>query len=228
MRALAIGLAASIALAGAARAGPAEPYDDGTHWIGPDFATLKQKWPHDAAGRLLYGKVELDCGVGADGSAADCKVLSAEPPDPRQIKAALSLAGLFKARARTFERAVIDLDLSIDEDVESLEEPDPAQIRAFWPPAAQGAEGSATLKCIVTADGRLTACSVLKETPAGLGFGAAALAASPSYRFKPAKRLGEPVETDLILSLAFASGVEPGLAAPDGLGEPPPTPATRP
>jgi len=214
MNTLAIGLAASIALAGAARAEPVEPYDDGAHWIGPDFATLKEKWPHDPAGHLLYGKVELDCGVGADGSATDCKVWSAAPPDPRRIKAAFDLAGLFKARDRTFERATINLDLSIDEDVESMKEPDADQIRAFWPEAAKGVEGSATIRCTVTSDGRLAACAVLKETPAGLGFGAAALAASPSYRLKPAQKMGQPVETDLILSIAFVAGSEPGLETP--------------
>ena len=209
-------MAASIALAGAARAEPAEPYDDGAHWVGPDFATLKARWPHDPAGHLLYGKVELDCGVGPDGSAADCRIWSAAPADPRQIKAALDLAGLFKARDRTFERAIIDLDLSIDEDVESVKEPDVDQIRAFWPETAKGVEGAATIRCTVTTDGRLAACSMLKEAPVGLGFGAAALAASPSYRFKPAKKLGQPVETDLILSIAFRLGSEPGAdAAPD-------------
>jgi TonB family protein len=216
MKASAILLAASMALIGAARAEPAEPYDDGTHWIGPDFATLKAGWPHDRAGRLLYGKVELDCGVGADGSATDCKVLSARPSDPRRIKAAIGLAALFEARDRTFERAVIDLDLTIDEDVEAVKEPDADQIRALWPDAARGVEGLATLKCTVTADGRLAACTVLKEAPAGIGFGAAALAASPIYRFKPAMKLGQPVETDLILSIAFVAGSEP------------PTPSTKP
>jgi hypothetical protein len=209
MKAFEIALAASIALGGAARAKPVEPYDDGAHWIGPSFEALKTKWPHDAAGHLLYGKVELDCGVAADGSASDCKVLSANPPDPRRIKAALGLAALFKASDRSFDRAVIDLDLSIDEDVESLKEPDAAEIRALWPEEAQGVNGAATLKCNVTTEGRLAACSVLKEFPAGLGFGAAALSAAPGYRFKPAMKLGQPVETDLILSIAFVSVAGP-------------------
>jgi TonB family protein len=219
MKAIATALAASVALFGAARSGPVEPYDDGAHWIGPSFETLKAKWPHDPAGHLLYGKVELDCGVGADGSATDCKVLSAKPSDPRRIKAALDLAALFKASDRTFDRAVIDLDMSIDEDVQSLEEPDAAQIRALWPETAQGVNGAATLKCTVTTEGRLDACSVLKETPPGLGFDAAALSAAPSYRFKPAMKLGRPVETDLILSIAFVASAEP---------QPSPTPATKP
>lgn len=46
-------------------------------------------------------------------------------------------------------------------------------------------EGQVNLVCTVEADGRASGCSVLEETPAGQGFGDAALAAMETARFSP-------------------------------------------
>lgn len=60
--------------------------------------------------------------------------------------------------------------------------------------AAQGVDGQATITCTVTIHGALTRCSVESESPAGLGFGAAALALTPQFLMTPATRNGVPVE----------------------------------
>ena len=46
-------------------------------------------------------------------------------------------------------------------------------------------EGRVNLVCTVEADGRASGCSILEETPAGQGFGEAALAAMERARFSP-------------------------------------------
>nr|WP_240454742.1 energy transducer TonB [Caulobacter sp. 17J65-9] len=65
-----------------------------------------------------------------------------------------------------------------------------------FPETALRAEVSGTvlLNCRVTVDGTATNCAVLEETPAGFGFGEAALQASSRFRFKPATYQGRPIE----------------------------------
>jgi TonB family protein len=55
--------------------------------------------------------------------------------------------------------------------------PDAADLARYYPPAAfeRGTEGHSTMRCTVTAQGTLTSCVVISETPAGVGFGAALL-----------------------------------------------------
>lgn len=56
----------------------------------------------------------------------------------------------------------------------------------------RGISGTAYLVCRVQRNKHLRNCSVLKETPAGSGFGAAALAASPKFRIYPPEVDGKP------------------------------------
>src|SRR5947209_581694 len=53
-----------------------------------------------------------------------------------------------------------------------------AAVLAFYPPAARaaGIEGQATIRCTRNAHMAMQACTLVSETPAGQGFGAAALA----------------------------------------------------
>ena len=73
--------------------------------------------------------------------------------------------------------------------------PTNAELRQVHPPEAfrkrQG--GQATLNCKIRIDQRLEDCVVVEESPSGLGFGRAALAASTYFRFEPPVRAGSPV-----------------------------------
>jgi TonB family protein len=62
--------------------------------------------------------------------------------------------------------------------------PTPAEMNAVYPPAAAKANlaGSATVECTVDASGLLADCAVVGESPAGSGFGAAAMALSPKFQ----------------------------------------------
>ena len=52
--------------------------------------------------------------------------------------------------------------------------------------------GHVLLRCRIRPDTRLEGCRVVEETPAGAGFGAAALAASTYFRFRPPTVDGRP------------------------------------
>ncbi len=56
--------------------------------------------------------------------------------------------------------------------------------QAAWPEAARkaGVGGHAAANCAVEADGRLTDCRIVNESPAGQGFGKAAISLAPLYR----------------------------------------------
>jgi protein TonB len=65
--------------------------------------------------------------------------------------------------------------------------------RAYPADARQaGIAGSAAVECVIAPDGRLHACSVVSETPAGHGFGRAALKLAPAFRAGSATASGWP------------------------------------
>jgi protein TonB len=78
--------------------------------------------------------------------------------------------------------------------------PDARDLERAYPPRAleNGIEGSATLVCLVTTQGTLTACDVATETPTGQGFGKAALKLAPDFRMVPKTEDGVPVEGGVV------------------------------
>lgn len=72
--------------------------------------------------------------------------------------------------------------------------PTPEEIAAVYPPGARkaGVSGVATIDCNVTVDGKAIDCRVDSETPAGQGFGAAALKLSGTFRLTPRMVDGRP------------------------------------
>jgi hypothetical protein len=78
------------------------------------------------------------------------------------------------------------------------DKPDGGQMAGAYPDNTHQASGRATLQCRVKADGRLTGCKVLAETPAGLGFGKATVTLGRYFRMEPIGQDGKPVGGKLV------------------------------
>jgi TonB family protein len=76
---------------------------------------------------------------------------------------------------------------------------------AIWPGAAYraGAEGRVVLTCRIDVHGLAELCGVKSESPAGQGFGAAALQLRPTFKLKPAMGPDGPVETQVDIAVKF-------------------------
>jgi TonB family protein len=92
----------------------------------------------------------------------------------------------------------------------------------YYPETArrQNIAGAAKISCQVSTTGPLHDCKVLSETPPGMGFGAAALAASVSFRMSPEMRGGQAVEGQVIIPISFTPPTprQAGAAAPTAKG----------
>jgi TonB family protein len=78
--------------------------------------------------------------------------------------------------------------------------PDAEQMASYFPPAAlaQHASGRVRMTCKVRANGTLTDCAIVKETPPGLGFGQATLAVAKYFKMRPTMMNGRSVEGAMV------------------------------
>lgn len=86
-----------------------------------------------------------------------------------------------------------------------LKKPNLQDIMAVWPAEAlkRGLGGKALIACMVTVQGSLRACRVESETPAGAGFGGAALTLANQFLMRPARQDGVAVESTVRIPITF-------------------------
>jgi len=95
--------------------------------------------------------------------------------------------------------------VAADSNADWVRKPDANTLTNAWPRQAPGnIPAHVRLLCRALPTGDLSDCRVLDETPRGEGFGAAALGVSSTFKMKPATRDGSPVESSVIIPVAFA------------------------
>jgi TonB family protein len=83
---------------------------------------------------------------------------------------------------------------------------------SVWPAEAmrRGIGGAAKIECVVSAEGLLHDCDLLSESPAGIGFGGAALLLSRLFEMRPATRNGVAVAgASVVIPFKFYKPDEP-------------------
>lgn len=109
--------------------------------------------------------------------------------------------------------------VSADTDPSWRRRPTPGELLAVWPRAAleKGVGGKATISCKVSLQGALYDCTVVSETPPGLGFGGAAIALTPQLLMNPPTHGGKPVAGGSVrIPINFESPGRPQLIAGGG------------
>jgi TonB family protein len=214
MRAIWIGLGMALAVAAVAEAGSYQD-NEAQGWIQPKAEAENARWPRDANGKLIFGKVTLDCGIDADGHASDCRAQSSDPTNPALEKAVQTLTPFYTAKDRGKTRRPLVLSLTYDTPPSWLHKPSPAFLGYAIPLSAWANPegGAATIKCLVNKQGLAQDCQVLEEEPEGAGFGGAALSLAPTLLFKPATANGQPVEAEVSVPVNFRLGKSaPGVS----------------
>lgn len=177
-----------------------------------DKAPAQEDWakayPAHAAAAGISGAVQMKCAATAAGLLSNCTVIQETPTGEGFGAAALSLAaGMALKPTDGAGQAVTGRNLivpvrfvpallhpgTIVGNPDWLKKPTQDELQSFLPAAAGGADGRATIACVVSTRGLLEKCALESETPTGHGFGGAALAMSPIFLMRPMTLDGLPV-----------------------------------
>jgi TonB family protein len=182
----------------------------------PDFWIIKRYYPDMAKRLSIGGYAELSCTITEAGGMTGCQVVEEAPGNMGFGAAALELADFFtlspvQPDGQSRVGATVKVPLTFDpaegnpifgkvKKVEVLPAdwtrmPNSVEMSRYYPRLGLllNVAGRAELLCEATAEGALTNCRLQSESPAGFGFGAAALKASRAFRTRPTNQYGESV-----------------------------------
>lgn len=180
----------------------------------PTQADLLAAWPQKAGKEVQSAHVVLRCSFTGEGTLRTCETVSATPRDGGFDRIAIDLAKKsFKARvAPGDEAAMAKAWVTVpvhfvrpggpDAKAPKLTHPrwirtlNPQAVEDYYPAAAKAAgvrTGVGTVDCGVVENGMLADCRVVDETPAGQGFGEAALKVAGIMQMNPWTDDGGPV-----------------------------------
>lgn len=96
-------------------------------------------------------------------------------------------------------------------DTHWIRRPTPTQLAEAWPAAAKqaGTSGKVLMDCLLTYDGGLKDCRVISETPAGMGFGPAALGLTRLYQLQPVVDGQSATDGRIIVPVRFQAAADP-------------------
>jgi len=178
----------------------------------PATDELASYYPHSAS---EPGNVNLECDVAADGHLTGCVVASEEPANQGFGKAALAMYRLFRMKPETRDGVPVGggvvtiplrfSDFGAAQPPTWVHPPTPEEQLSVWPKGAPDSGGEASVECTVTPKGQAKDCSVISETPARSGFGAAAVKLSPRFQLAPAQQGGHayPLNVQVLLTISF-------------------------
>jgi TonB family protein len=174
-------------------------------------------YPQGSASQLDRGHVALRCKLTRDGKLANCDVVDGAAKGRGFEAAARRLLPLFEVAVDEKDGKLpgnIYVSLAIDlpnpnrplPPVQILQPnwltaPEPEAVKAAFPQKARDAKvasGRAVLDCKADHAGFLVDCAVSEETPAGLGFGAAAMALVGKLRVNPWTVAGSPSDGAIV------------------------------
>lgn len=180
----------------------------------PSLAQFEAAYPVALRGKGVSGTTVFQCHFKKDGRLQACDQLNETPQGQGFGKAAKSLLPLFRANMAFFgdkpsSQLLITLPFHFVDpqspDWANRTVPKPIWIRApeaeavlaAFPAKARTAglkTGRAVVRCVVDSSGGLTGCTPNEETPAGMGFGQAAVTTAQAFAMLRWSPEGSPTE----------------------------------
>lgn len=178
----------------------------------PSHADVLAAYPAKARAEKVSGGATLDCRIDKDGGISACRQLRESPEGYGFGQAARSLSDRFTTPTEDGKGASIAgsrVHLRVSFAAEALDTTSPLIAKTDWltfpdmedftsviSPAARAAKvykARVVMLCKVVAEGALGDCKVQAEEPAGLGYGASAVALAPRFRVAVWTSEGLPV-----------------------------------
>jgi TonB family protein len=191
----------------------------------PDRSDWAKAYPAQAAQAGLSGDVKMRCAATEAGLLQNCTVVSETPSGQGFGAAALSLAGGMELKPTTadgkpvagrsfmvpvkFDPAVLKGGVTITRP-DWVRLPTDQELWSYMPAAAAADGGRALIHCNVTNRGLMQGCSLMRETPPGHGYGAAALAMAGMFVMRPMTVDGQPVGgSEINIPILWEAGSAP-------------------